>query len=239
MYSSKLQEHASAHDFALPTKKYESFPLEVIDFFTSNAALTCMPGIRSGTGQAMCLFSEPCLRNGKYSLIREDCESFCKSVGIKSKDPIQFFNKTPFVLVDCGRGKYSVKYPYELRKNDLLKRKNVKKHIKLSGDKTDQICQVKSFWLKEANQILQEIDVYNRLLKYENDEEVSQSLDSKLYKVKDIFENILDVDESKWHIGHLRAQGGSEPANLRWQPPIQARYRDHYDFNEHFEKLRI
>tara|TARA_Y100000287_G_scaffold97175_1_gene77601 strand:- start:1455 stop:2255 length:801 start_codon:yes stop_codon:yes gene_type:complete len=239
MYSSKLQKHASSHGCELPMKKYESFPKEVIDLYKSNDVLKYLPGIRSGKGQALCLLSEPYLRNGKYFLTREDCESFCEYVGIRSKDSIQHFNKQHLVRVKDVKKGYSLKYPFELKKNDLLKRENVEKHVKLAGSKTDQICAVKSFWTKRANQLLQEADIYLRLLKYERDEKVYNSLESKLREVKDITENILDVDERDWQIGHLRAQGGNDPDNLRWQPPIQARYRDRYIFNEYFEKLRI
>jgi len=39
-------------------------------------------------------------------------------------------------------------------------------------------------------------------------------------------------------VGHLDADKGNEPENLRYQPPIQARFRDKYIFNEFFERLK-
>jgi len=239
MYSNELQKHAASHGCELPMKKYESFPKEVIDIYESNGVLKYLPGLRSGKGQALCFMSERYLRNGNFFLTREDCEAFCASVGIRSSDCIQHFNKQNLFRVKNLKKGYSLKYPFELKKNDLLKRENVEKNVKLAGSKTDQICAVKSFWTKRANQLLQEANFYLRLLRYERDKNLYNHFERKMRKVKDIVENILDVEENDWQIGHLRAQGGNEPENLRWQPPIQARYRDRYIFNEYFEKLRI
>jgi len=236
-YSKNLQNHA--RDFTLPVIKYDTYPQEIIDLYEKNDAMKFLPGIRSGKGQALCFLSEPYLRNGQYFITREDCESFCNAVGIRSRDSIQHFNKIPLIRVKDSKKRYSLKYPFELKINDLLKREDVEKHVKLSGSKSDQIYKVKSYWTKKANQILEEAGVYLRLLKYEHDHKLNDILNKKLQEVRDITEYILDIPENDWQIGHLRAQGGNDPDNLRWQPPIQARYRDRYIFNEYFEKLRI
>jgi hypothetical protein len=51
-------------------------------------------------------------------------------------------------------------------------------------------------------------------------------------------ENVIDVPNEKWQVGHLDPTiGDSSEKNLAYQPPIQGKYRDRFKFCKSFIKM--
>lgn len=51
-------------------------------------------------------------------------------------------------------------------------------------------------------------------------------------------ENIINVPDSKWQIGHLDPTiPDASESNLAWQPPIQSKWRDRFKFSADFKKM--
>ena len=63
--------------------------------------------------------------------------------------------------------------------------------------------------------------------------------DSWVNGIKDWWrENLLDVANSLWQTGHLDPTiGDASEANLAYQPPIQARYRNRFKWDRFFHKM--
>jgi hypothetical protein len=68
---------------------------------------------------------------------------------------------------------------------------------------------------------------------------ISGDKDEKINAVKDFWRTILvDVPNEQWQEGHLDpTTPDSSEANLAWQPPIQARYRDRFKWDQYFMKM--
>jgi len=50
--------------------------------------------------------------------------------------------------------------------------------------------------------------------------------------------NLVDVPNSEWQVGHLDPTvGDASDANLAYQPPIQAKYRNRFKWNAYFQKM--
>lgn len=56
---------------------------------------------------------------------------------------------------------------------------------------------------------------------------------------KTIFEDYINVPNDKWHIGHKNPHLDGSLSNLILQPPIQAKYRDHYIFTDSLTKIPV
>ena len=51
-------------------------------------------------------------------------------------------------------------------------------------------------------------------------------------------QQLLDVPNEEWHVGHLDPTiPDASEANLVYQPPIQARYRDRFKWDKNFFKM--
>ena len=68
---------------------------------------------------------------------------------------------------------------------------------------------------------------------------ISGDKDTQVNTVKDWWrKNLIDVPNSEWQIGHLDPTiDDASEKNLAFQPPIQARYRDRYKWDENFQKM--
>lgn len=63
--------------------------------------------------------------------------------------------------------------------------------------------------------------------------------DAQINAIKQIYQKeIIDVPNADWQVGHLDPTvGDASEANLAYQPPIQARYRDRFKFDKEFRKM--
>lgn len=71
------------------------------------------------------------------------------------------------------------------------------------------------------------------------DAHLSGDKDTAINSIKDFWrKNLVDIPNEKWEIGHLRAGlGDASETNLAWQPPIQGKYRDRFNFDKEFMKM--
>ena len=107
-------------------------------------------GIGTRSGQALADLAQPEMRGGAQWVNRESAEIFFREQGMSCDDAIQPFNKpngkNRLKLMDADRGLYSLKYPYEIKANDISKRINVDKNVLDNGTKEEQIAEVKKYW---------------------------------------------------------------------------------------------
>lgn len=214
---------------------------ELIEFYQRHDKK--MPPITSGIGIALAWLSQPDMRGGNFWVDREMAENFFKSKGYTSGDAIQAFNKpggsTPGLKLDRsnGRGKYSLKYPFEF--NDMEKRVNVMKNVLVNGTKIKQIGYVKKFHYIKLQRNMKDAAMFLKLLNLKYSRDVYDRVMEEISHIRWNIEHILDQPSKVWQIGHLDATKGNDPANLYYQPPIQARYRDKYIFNREFERIKV
>jgi hypothetical protein len=207
---------------------------DLLDFFNLNNIPR--PNVDTLKGQALALMSQPEYRNGVKFVDRDIASEFFKGVGLKTSDSIQPFNKPlkNLKLVHTKRGYYSLMYPFEIDAFQIYKRISVDTNVLKNGTKEEQVKIVKSFWKEKTKKIFEEIDF---LLQLKN-KKCSSLIYEKINEAKWNIKYILEPNVEEWHIGHLDADKGNEPENLRYQPPIQARFRDKYIFNDFFERLK-
>jgi hypothetical protein len=214
---------------------------EIIDFYQRHGKK--LPSLQTGIGIALAWLSQPDMRGGKYWVDRDMAERFFKERGYTSSDVIQAFNKpggsTPGLKLDKskGRGKYSLKYPFEF--NDMEKRDNVKMNVLINGTKLEQVMYVKKFHYNKLQKNMKDAQIFLNSLKVMYCNDVYDRLMDEISHIKWNIEHIIDQPVREWHIGHLDATNGNDPANLYYQPPIQARFRDKYIFNRAFERIRV
>lgn len=103
-----------------------------------------LPGIKSNQGQALALLTLPENKN-KYINGRSDCEAFFRNIGYTSNDAIQAFNKFDQILITTGgRGKYSIKYPFEKNAAKIAARDKPF----IDGDKETLVNAKKQFYIQ-------------------------------------------------------------------------------------------
>jgi hypothetical protein len=68
---------------------------------------------------------------------------------------------------------------------------------------------------------------------------ISGDKDAQINTIKQWWrENLVDVPNEKWHTGHLDpTTPDASEANLAWQPPLQARYRNRFKWDTMFHKM--
>lgn len=219
---------------------YQSYP-EDLKEFAHEMGITLV-GINSNSGQALAYLAQSDMRGGKVWINRKSAEDFFTEQGRSCFDAIQPFNKPngskyTLKLTDAPkRGLYSLKYPYEIKANDISKRINVDKNVLDNGSKEDQIAEVKKYW---SEKVKDEENKCELLRKYIHDPGIDKLLKDTMSRVNWIYENILNQPSDNWHIGHLDASKGGESDNLYYQPPIQARYTNRYVFNRWFERIKV
>lgn len=220
---------------------FTAYDPDLIRFF--NDKCVKLPNINSLGGQALAWMSQPYMRGGESYITRTECEDFCSRNGIKTGDAIQAFNKPAGSMPGLKltkttrRGQYSLRYPFEF--NDMEKRLNVDSHVLENGSRDDQIAYVKNYHLEKIKENLKDCEMFFELLKYKYSEDVEERFNRELSHIRWTFENIIEMPNEKWHIGHLDATKGNDPSNLFYQPPIQARYRDNCIFNREFERIKV
>ena len=127
------------------------YDIELVEFYRRHDKK--LPSLQTGIGIALAWLSQPDMRGGNHWIDRAMAEKFFRERGYISSDVIQAFNKPggsiPGLKLEKsrGRGKYSLKYPFEF--NDMDKRDNVKMHILQNGTKVEQIRLVKDFHFKK------------------------------------------------------------------------------------------
>ena len=207
---------------------------DLLEFFkTSNIPI---PNVETLRGRALALMSQPEYRNGSKFVDRDIASGFFNNLGLKTNGSIQPFNKPlkNLKLINSKRGFYSLVYPFEIDAFQVYKRISVDTNVLKNGSKEEQIKIVKTFWKEKTKKLIEEI---NFLLESKN-KKCCLLIDEKINEAKWNIKYILEPKTEEWHIGHLDAAKGNEPENLRYQPPIQARFRDKYIFNEFIERLK-
>jgi hypothetical protein len=219
---------------------YESYPDDLVNF--ARRANIRLPKISTVGGQALALLSQPSNRGGNYFFTPEETTEFFKNIGLNTRDSIQPFNKpcgNKLQLVTEKPGLYSLKYPYELKANDITKRIDVDKHVLKNGSKEEQVSLVKKYWLEKVKDKQTECGMLLECLRVNWKDDVYVWLKREMSGASWIYNHILDVPPDRWQIGHLDASKGNDPENLFYQPPIQARFRDNYIFNKYFERIKV
>jgi hypothetical protein len=105
---SSSKSHSRIDVSAVTVDMVTSYPEEFIQFVSTNKLK--LPRITSGNGMALAA-----MVNNKYKFwTPDDCNSFCKKFSIKSRDPLQLFNKkSQNGFESCkDRGKNMICYPY-------------------------------------------------------------------------------------------------------------------------------
>ncbi|QIG59865.1 hypothetical protein [Dishui Lake phycodnavirus 4] len=214
--------------------KFSKYPNELLVFFQTHNIKE--PNIYSLKGQALALMSQQEFVNGSKFIDRKFADNFFKVIGFDTTDAIQAFNKPAgnLKLVKYKKGLYSLLYPFEIDFFQIEKRKNVHTNILVNGDKSCQVKRVKEHWKEKVKIEMRYIELLLSL----KEPKLYDMISIKLNEVKWIMKFILEPEQSEWQIGHLDADKGNNPENLRFQPPIQARFRDKYIFNELFERLK-
>jgi len=217
-----------------------TYPEELVSF--AEDVKISLPKISSVGGQALAYLSQPENRGGNKFITPQETTDFFTGIGIKTRDSIQPFNKpwgNRLQLVDAKPGLYSLKYPFALKWNDILKRVSVDKNVLENGTKEEQIGEVKKYWFHKMRHKEQDCKILLEYLRMKWSYEVYDKLIEELSSVQWVHTHILSVASDRWQIGHLDASKGNEPENLFYQPPIQARFRDKYVFNKYFERIRV
>lgn len=218
-----------------------SYPEDLIEFAAEMGI--SLVGIGTRSGQALAYLAQPEMRGGADWVNRESAENFFREQGMSCDDAIQPFNKpngkNRLKLMDADRGLYSLKYPYEIKANDISKRINVDKNVLDNGTKEEQIAEVKKYWFQKVKDKMNECELLMKCLRNIYDPEINEWLKNKTTEIKWIYENILNEPSSKWHIGHLDASKGCESSNLFYQPSIQRAYTNKYVFNRWFERIKV
>lgn len=102
-----------------------------------------LPSISNNRGQALALMAQPEIRGSQY-IDRETATKYFTKIGYETKDSIQAFNKDTGIIRIKMRGKYCLKYPFEIDKTHINKRKDVK----ITGDKKTIVENIKEFFMK-------------------------------------------------------------------------------------------
>lgn len=213
--------------------KFSAYPDELVIYFTNKNIK--LPGIDSLRGQALALMSQPNFVNGQIFIDRKIAENFFKNIGLETADAIQPFNKpNNMKLVKSKKGLYSLIYPFDMDFFQIEKRTKVHRNVLENGTKTEQVKNVKNYWKKKVKIKMDEIETLLSIGEYK----LYSFISDKLTEVRWIMKYILEPHENEWQIGHLDAGLGNSPNNLRFQPPIQAQFRDKYIFNTVFERLK-
>ena len=201
-----------------------------------------LPKISSVGGQALAFLSKAENRGGGKFITPQETANFFTELGIKTRDSIQPFNKpwgNRLQLVDTKPGLYSLKYPFELKWNDISKRVSVDKNVLENGTKEEQIGEVRKYWLHKMKNKEEDCKILLDYLRMKWSHEVYCKLMEELSNIHWVHTHILSMPSDRWQIGHLDASKGNEPENLFYQPPIQARFRDNYVFNKYFERIKV
>jgi len=67
---------------------------------------------------------------------------------------------------------------------------------------------------------------------------ICQDRDECINSIKDWWRNnLIDIPNKHWHIGHLDPTITNTDNNLAYQPPIQARYRNRFKWDRRFHKM--
>lgn len=68
---------------------------------------------------------------------------------------------------------------------------------------------------------------------------ISGDRDTQINAIKEYWRtSLVDVPNDQWQVGHLNPEiGDASEANLAYQPPIQARYRDKYIWDSYFQLM--
>ena len=120
-------------------KKFEVYPLDLIEFCSENKIE--LLNIGTNRGQALALMAQPEVR-GQLHISRTEAEQFFKQIGIETGDAIQAFNK-PFGLKRIkGRGTYCFEFPFVCDLTDIHKRIG----CKIGGDRDEKINAIKQYW---------------------------------------------------------------------------------------------
>ncbi len=116
--------------------KFEEFPADLLTFCAANEI--ALPSIDSLKGQAIALLAQEANR-GTKCVTRLSAKAFFETIGFKTDDAIQPFNKAMGLKKVKARGKYCLVYPFEADKVDIIKRKG----CAISGDRDALINAIK------------------------------------------------------------------------------------------------
>lgn len=218
----------------------KTYPSELVSFFSKNGIRLLK--LETMGGQALAWMAQSHMRGGNAFINRESAIEFFKERGMTSSDPIQPFNKPGGSMpglkrMKGKRGEYSLVYPFEF--NDIEKRQHVKEYVLINGSKMAQVTKTKKYWIDKLQPNIEDCVFLLECLRDGYTDKKYQKLMKEVSHIKWHIDNIIDVPISEWHIGHLDATRGNDSSNLYYQPPIQARYRDKYIFNQNFERLRV
>lgn len=216
------------------------YPGDLITFAAQSSIR--LPSISTVGGQALAFLAQPENRGGSRFVTPCETIEFFKKIGLNTRDSIQPFNKpcgNRLQLIGAKPGLYSLKYPYEIKANDIAKRISVDKHVLENGTPGEQISEVKKYWFQKVKHKHTECEILLDYLRLHWRDDVYARLKEELSGIQWIFTHIICVEPSRWQIGHLDASKGNEAENLFYQPPIQARFRDNYIFNKHFERIKV
>lgn len=217
-----------------------TYPEELVSF--SNDKGIKLPKVNTVGGQALAFLAQPENRGGKKFITPTETVEFFKQLNLPTRDSIQPFNKVcgnKLQLVDAKPGLYSLKYPFEVKWNDISKRVSVDENVLKNGTKEEQINEVKKYWLYKMRHKEEDCKILLDYLRMKWSYNVYNKLLEELSGIQWVHTHILSMASDRWQIGHLDASKGNEAENLFYQPPIQARFRDKYVFNKYFEKIRV
>lgn len=84
-------------------------------------------------------------------------------------------------------------------------------------------------------------EVSNKLQMRKNFSNLRDNIEQKITLIKDeILENYINIDVSKWQLGHKNPEITDNTSNnMVLQPPIQAKYRDNYIFIDSLTKIPV
>jgi hypothetical protein len=128
------------------TRRYTCYPSDVLVFADENKLK--LPELTSMRGQALALMAEPEVRGQKH-IGRDETVKFFENIGMETTDAIQQFNKATGLKRLNMRGRYCLKYPFELDTTDLDKRKGVS----ISGDRNTTINTIKKWWREKLTDV--------------------------------------------------------------------------------------
>ena len=120
-------------------KKFEAYPADLVEFCAANNVP--LKNIDTHQGQALALMAQPEVR-GQQHLTPIQTDLFFKQIGLKSRDPIQGFNKSSGLKQVKGRGIYCLEYPFVCDLTDIHKRIA----CKIGGDRNEKIEAIKQYW---------------------------------------------------------------------------------------------
>jgi hypothetical protein len=121
-------------------RMFNSYPTELVEFCETNSVK--LPKIESLRGQAYALMAQPDVRGTKY-ITRKEADAFFTSIGIKTDDSIQPFNKSIGLKRVKKKGSYCLVYPFETDLTDIEKRKG----CSIKDDRDLSIEKIKKWWL--------------------------------------------------------------------------------------------